>query len=270
MPKTSRKPLAEALLQALGEKEVSALETVPFEKLREAYRAVSPVLRQQGIPDWWAPTPNDWYLGDPYEVGFLEWAGKIPLMVGSVIAEWGFGPAPAGKNRMSEGEKRALIAKQFGEESADALIAAFRAAYPEKNELDLLALSNRLGTMEYCAYHAENCPSKVWNYLFALTFPYDGGKPAWHCSDIPFAFHNTDRVPICWLPGVTEKLEEEVAGAYVAFARYGDPNHPGMKGWSPFTAEKPVTMFWDRESRASDKDLKLQRLHEKVAPKGPF
>jgi hypothetical protein len=29
-------------------------------------------------------------------------------------------------------------------------------------------------------------------------------------------------------------------------------------------------MFWDRESAASDKDLPLQRLHEKVAPKGPF
>ena len=110
----------------------------------------------------------------------------------------------------------------------------------------------------------------MWNYLFAYTFTYDGGKPAWHCSDIPYAFHNTLRVPICWEPGVREKLEADVAGSYVAFARYGDPNHPGMDGWPAFTAEKPVTMYWDRESKASDKDMKLQHIHEKVAPKGPF
>jgi len=171
---------------------------------------------------------------------------------------------------MDAAEKRALLAKQFGEEKVDALISAFRAAFPEKNELDLLSLSNRLGTMEYCAYHAENARAKTFNYLFAYTFTYDGGKPAWHCSDIPFAFHNTDRVPICWEPGVTGKLEEDVAGSYVSFARYGDPNHPGMDGWAPYTAEKPCTMYWDKESRASDKDVKLQKLHSEVAAPGPF
>ena len=269
-PRTSRKPLAEALLRELGAADISALETVPFEKLREAYKAVSPALAQQGITGWWGPTPNDWYLGDPYDTGFPDWAKDIPVMVGSVIAEWGFGPAPAGKNRMGAAEKRALLAAQFGEDAADGLISAFRAAFPEKNELDLLALSNRLGTLEYCTYHAEQCRAGVWNYLFALSFPYDEGKPAWHCSDIPFAFRNTERVPVCWIPGVTEKLEREVAGAYAAFARNGDPNGEGLPSWPACTPEKPVTMYWDRESEASDKDLPLQRLHGKVAPNGPF
>lgn len=266
MPKTSKKPLVEGLLKALGETEVHALETVPFEKLRAAYAS----LGSQGGMGFWAPTPNDWYLGDPYEVEYLDWAKDIPVMVGSVIAEWGFAPLPAGRNEMSDSEKRALIAAQFGEDNADTLIRLFRAAYPEKNETELLALSNRLGTMEFCAYRAETCRAKAYNYLFAFNFPYDGGKPAWHCSDIPFAFHNIERVPICWIPGVSEKLEADVAGAYVAFARYGDPNHPGMAHWAEYTAEKPVTMFWDAESKASDKDLALMNLLAQVGPKSPF
>ena len=266
MPKISKKPLVEGLLKALGETDVHALETVPFEKLREAYAS----LGKQGGMGFWAPTPNDWYLGDPYEIGYLDWAKDIPVMVGSVIAEWGFAPLPAGRNEMSDSEKRALIAAQFGEENADTLIRLFRAAYPDKNEVELLALSNRLGTMEFCAYRAETCRAKAYNYLFAFDFPYDGGKPAWHCSDIPFAFHNISRVPICWVPGVSEKLEEDVAGAYVAFARYGDPNHAGMAHWNAYTAEKPVTMFWDAESKASDKDLALMELLAQVGPKSPF
>ena len=77
-------------------------------------------------------------------------------------------------------------------------------------------------------------------------------------------------MPICYKPGVSEKLEAEVAGAYVAFARYGDPNHPGMSHWGAYTAEKPVTMFWDAESKASDKDLALMNLLAQVGPKSPF
>ena len=271
MPKTSKKPIVEALLKELGASDVSALETVPFSELAKAYKAVSPALREQGVMAWWAPTPNDWYLGDAYEVGYCEWAKDIPVMVGGVIAEWGFAPAPKGKNDMSAGEKRAILEKQFGAAQVDELIREFKAAFPDKNELDLLALSNRLGTMEFCGYRAETCRAKAYNYLFSYTFDYDDGKPAWHCSDIPFAFHNTERVPICWRTGVSDQLEADVAGAYVAFARYGDPNHAGMDYWPAYTNEKPVTMFWDRESKASDKDLDLQKLHQQVAPKGmPF
>lgn len=270
-PKVSKKPIAEALMAKLGLSDVSGLETVPYDELAKAYREVAPLLREQGIMAWWAPTPNDWYLGDPYEVGYLEWAKDIPVMVGSVIAEWGFAPAPRGKNSMSDAEKREIIARQFGEAHADELIALFRAAYPDKNELDLLSISNRLGTMEFCAYRAETCRARAYNYLFSFTFPYDDGKPAWHCADIPFAFHNIDKVPICHRPGISERLQEEVAGAYVAFARYGDPNHAGMANWPAYTAQAPVTMFWDKCSKASDKDLALQKLHEQVAPKGmPF
>ena len=86
--------------------------------------------------------------------------------------------------------------------------------------------------------------------MFSLNFTYDDGKPAWHCSDIPFAFHNTEIVPVANIEGVSDRLEAEYAGAYVAFARTGNPNHEGMAQWPAYTADTQTTMVFDRETVA--------------------
>ena len=36
--------------------------------------------------------------------------------------------------------------------------------------------------------------------------PYDDGHVAWHCAEIPFVFHNADKVPVCNLPGVSDQM----------------------------------------------------------------
>lgn len=264
------KEVIEALLMELGTDNIEVLEALPFDKLSAAYSEAAKKLQAKGIRAWWAPKANDWYLGDPYEIGFTDFAKTVPVMVGSVISEWGFAPAPEGKNEMSADNKRKLIAKQFGEDYADELIRLFKAAYPDKNELDLLSISNRLGTLEYTAEKAKQSSAPAYNYLFTFSFPYDGGKPAWHCSDIPFVFKNTDKVAICNLHGVSDALENAVSGAYLAFAKTGDPNGEGLALWPAYKVEKPATLFFDVECEASYKDKELMELHNKVAPKGMF
>ncbi len=268
-PQDGEGNIAEAIMDELGAKSAEALEKAGLEELCAASRAALGKLEKKGVRIWWAPKANGWYLGDPYDVGFTDFAKRVPVMVGSVICEWGFMPAPAGKNEMSPAERKRLLDGYFKTDSAE-LIALFREAYPDKNELDLMALSNRLGTLEYASEKAAQSLAPVYNYLFAFTFPYDGGKPAWHCSDIPFVFRNTDKVPICNQPGVSDGLEEAVCGAFTAFARYGDPNHKGMDKWPAYTADRPATMYFDRSCEASFKDIRLMELHDKIAPKGMF
>ena len=93
--------------------------------------------------------------------------------------------------------------------------------------------------------------------------------PAWHCSDIPFAFHNAELVAICNGEGCDE-LEKAYFGAYMAFAHTGSPNGAGLAEWPAFTTEGRSTMYFDAVSEAkADADTKLQEIHEKVAP-DPF
>lgn len=77
----------------------------------------------------------------------------------------------------------------------------------------------------------------------------DDGKPAWHCSDIPFFFHNTDKVLICNIPGVSDQLEDRMASAWVNFARYGVPSCPSLPEWTPCKPGDVATMIFDRDCK---------------------
>src|SRR5699024_12491343 len=61
-------------------------------------------------------------------------------------------------------------------------------------------------------------------------FPYttlfrslDGGKTAWHCCEIPFVFHNIEKVPVCNDSEETKILEKQMSFAWAQFARTGKP-----------------------------------------------
>lgn len=262
--------IAEMLMKRLDVKSVEELEAVPTEDLIYAFRKIEPELKEKG---WsgiglWRPVANDWYLGHPYEVGYSESASKKPLMVGSVIAEFGafMGNIP-NKDEIPVEERRNILAEQFGEEKADELIQLFKEVYPDKNELILSCMSNRTGLMEFVDHRSKNAEAPVYAYLFAYDFPINGGTPAWHCADIPFAFHNTDKVAICNRDdGSTDRLEKAYSGAYIAFAKNGNPNDEGLAEWPAYTENCKATMLFDSDSRPMiDEDTELQKAHLPVS-----
>ncbi|MDR3147436.1 MAG: carboxylesterase family protein [Treponema sp.] len=271
-PPRDDRALAKNLLEelGLGEGDAEKLETVPFTVLARAFNRVSKKARKQGVFVNWGPQTNEWYPGDPLQTGFSDFAKSFPTMVGTVIAEFGFGPGIPGRRSLSPEARREIIAQRYGSHTED-LIALFKKAYPGKNELDLLSLDTifRPGTLRHIDRKAAEASAPVYSYLFALEFEYDVGKPAWHCSDIPFVFRNTDRVAVCAIEGVTERLEDQISGAYVNFARNGNPGHPSLPDWPAWSGSTKATMVFDRESRVFlDHEQELLALLQKAAP--PF
>ena len=87
-------------------------------------------------------------------------------------------------------------------------------------------------------------------YQFAWQTPVLDGRPrAFHCSEIAFAFCNTD-LAASMTGGTTEArvLAERVSDAWINFARKGDPNHSGLPKWPAFSADKSPTMVFDNKS----------------------
>ena len=85
----------------------------------------------------------------------------------------------------------------------------------------------------------------VYSYQLTYEFPIDGGKAAWHCSEIPFVFHNTDRVSVCNVQGETDRLQERMCSAWVNFARYGNPQTASLPKWDPCRPDDEATMIFD-------------------------
>ena len=271
-PPRDDRAVAKAILEelGLGEGDAEKLETLPFPALARAFNRANRKLRKQGVFLDWGPQANDWYPGDPLQRGFSDFAKTFPTMVGSVIAEFGFGPAVPGRRGLSPEERRAKVAERYGGH-ADELVVLFKKAYPGKNELDLLNVDTmfRPGTLRYIERKAAEASAPVYSYLFALEFEVDGGKSAWHCSDIPFVFRNTDRVAVCNIEGVTEKLEDQISGAYVNFARSGNPGNKALGDWPAWSSGRKATMVFDRESAVRvEHEQELLALLQKAAP--PF
>jgi len=244
------KVLAEKMLEILGGDEISLLETAPLTDLQKAYNLASQELvGPMGGFGGCGPTPNDWYLGDPLSVGFTEHAATIPIMVGTVVAEMGYpGKLPV-RDTIGEAETRRLLADEYGEENVDDFIRAFHAAYPDKPAVYALYLSDRLRVLEFCKKKAEMNAAPAYNYNFALVFPFNGGTPAWHCAEIPFVFHNAEKLPLYHIDGgVTETVEQTTCSAWVNFARTGNPSGGAVGEWQAFEADKEYTYIFDEVS----------------------
>jgi para-nitrobenzyl esterase len=254
----------------IDEKDIEKLEKINFAVLARAFNRVSRRMRKEGKMIGWGPHKNDWYIGDPFDVGFSAFSKTVPTMVGTVIAEFGFMPGVPKKNDLSAEQRREVLAKRYGEYTGE-LISLFKKAYPGKNDLDLMFVDGlfRPATLKYADMKSAVASAPVYSYMFALEFDYDYGKQAWHCSDIPFFFHNSNLVAICNIEGVTGKLEEEMAGAFVAFARSGNPNHKNLVHWPAYTPDNKAVIVFDRVTGIRvDYEKELLALLKKATP--PF
>ena len=263
-------PLIQALLNELGlkEDEVERLETIPYYELANAYNKVSPALAMQGEYIGCTPKPNAYYKGEGTEVGFRKEATNVPLMVGTVFGEFAMVPLPFFKDEVPEECIKEILTQRFGA-GTEELIEEFKKVYPNKNIADLLTLDIifRCPAKQFVKEFAK-AGGTAYSYLFALEFPYHHNKTAWHCSDIPFVFHNTELVPVANIPEVSDKLEEQMFKAVIQFARTGNPNHDFIPEWKASKEGDEATMVFDRECEVRHNfDDRLLQLHIAASPK---
>lgn len=259
-----------AMLEELGltAAEVGQLETIPYAQLVQVYMKAMPQVASTGAYVGNGPQVNDWFKGNPLQAGLREHAFDIPMMLGSVYGEFAFTPQRFDKKSLTNEERRAIVRKIYGNHTEE-MEALFTKTYPGKDFTDLLNIDRamRQPSKKLAAMHAAGEKAGTYLYQFNLEFPMMN-KIAWHCSDIPFFFHNTELVEVCSIPGVTEKLEEQMFGAFINFAKTGVPKQENLPAWPSVTKSQEPTMIFDKdcEVRNNFDDSLLEKIDSILPP----
>jgi para-nitrobenzyl esterase len=276
MEKKNSLRVAELTLQnlRLDASQIDRLDEIPFRELFDASQKASQTAGEEqgnkgvfGSMFPWAPVVDGDYLpAQPFDTIAPEVSKDIPLMVGTTLNE--FAAAVAVSNPMTRDsanwtfdQMKSYLHEQYGDKT-DAVIAAYRKAYPGMKFNDWLLVDNqfRPGTLIMASLKSDQHRAPVYNYLFAWQSPVlDGSSHAPHCAEIPFAFDNIALDEQGTGGGKDAyDLAEKVSQAWISFARTGNPNNRGLPKWPAYTREKGAVMIFDNISQVRynyDKDL---------------
>jgi para-nitrobenzyl esterase len=189
-------------------------------------------------------------------------ATDVPMLIGSNEDEY-FG-ADIGEDDDALHEALA----RFGEEHVDEIVKVYRTASPGMSSSMIVrragtdsGMGSGTVTMTECKVAGTNTP--VWTYFFTFQL---GGR-AGHGYEIPFVFDNLEAV----FPATEsrQKLADEMSDSWIAFARSGDPNHPGLPAWPSYTLERRATMTFNRGEClvVDDPAPEARELWSRIAPR---
>lgn len=190
----------------------------------------------------------------PFRPDAPAMSADVPLIVGTTLNEFVHGLNHPQFEAMGQDELAAR-AERFLPGRGASLVAAFRRRAPNASPFDLWSriatAPIRQAAVDQALAKAQLGRAPAYLYWFSWATPVLDRRPrAFHCLDIPFAFANTDRCDSMTGGGPDARaLSDQIADAFVAFARSGDPNHAGLPRWEPVAPGGAATMIFDAMSR---------------------
>jgi len=274
LEKEDTQAIAKETMAQLGltQSNVDSIQNIPFEVLAKASTkalgVVSEKMKAAGKPVIgfglnWGPSRDGNDL--PYQVSSpeaLALSKNIPLLIGTAKNEF----APF-MNMRFVGASKETIMKQIKEQykdKADAYIAAARKAYPNdtdpKDLLDIDTMFRPGAVVQANDKSTLEGGAPVYMYLFTWQSPvFDGKYKALHCMELPFMFDNIDLANQMTGGGKdAHALAEKMSGAWLNFAKTGNPNYKNLPEWPAYTPTNTATMHFDNTCQIKpqlDKEL---------------
>ena len=248
---------ARALLDRLGlsEGDVDRLREVPAEELFRAAmpapgqgNGAMPPLRLGVVVDGHTLHQVPWQEGAP------SGSAHVPMLIGCCRDEATLFSRDRAHLYALEwpGLRDALVAEEMTAEAADALVAIYRRQRPQASPSDLyFAIRTdrtlRPATVRQAELQLAQGQADVYLYQFRWQPPLgDGQLRAFHTAELPLALRLV-------LYPESDHLSREIAGAWAAFARTGDPSHAELPDWPAYDPTRRATMLFDLpESRPVD------------------
>ncbi|WP_281540646.1 carboxylesterase/lipase family protein [Maribacter aestuarii] len=261
LEKEDTQDIAKETLSQLGldKASVDSIQNIPFEILAEASsKALSVVAEKMKVAGKqiigfglnWGPSRDGKDL--PYQIGSpeaLEMSKNIPLLIGTAKNEF----APFANMRFVGASEETIMnhIKETYKDKADIYIAAVKKAYPNdtdpKDLLDVDTMFRPGAVVQANEKSAVKDGAPVYMYLFTWQSPvFDGKFKALHCMELPFMFNNINLAN--HMTGGGEEahlLAEKMSGAWLNFAKTGNPNYSNLPEWPAYNNSNTATMHFD-------------------------
>ncbi len=241
--------------------DADALRQLPMQQLLEAVKLrdpsrventglyVGPVLDARNLPvhPFWPQAPAQ--------------SAAIPMVIGNTHDETRafLGNDPANHTLSWEALPARLEAQQYVDLLPTVVIAEYRRLYPHYTPSEIFFAATTAGRSwrgaieELEARARQGAPT--WAYQLDW---YDRGGDAahlraFHTLDIPLVFHNLQQPGARTGNGLeAQHVADTMSDALLAFARHGDPNHPGLPHWEPYALDRRQTLQFDANSHLGD------------------
>ena len=259
IPREAANKSTAAFLAKVGVKpdEIDQLQSLPVDRLINALAGgrFGPVVDGKTLP------------ANPFDPTAPEISASVPLLIGTVQTEVTFFPGQQ-LDPIDEAALRERVKQTFRASDADTdrIISVYKKVDPAISNIDValesasdsFAWTNAITAAERKAALGK---APAYMYYFKWRSPVREGKlKAMHCMEIPFVFDNPDAGKSMTGSGEDRyALAAKISGAWVAFARTGNPSQKGL-AWPAYTTQKRATMILDDKCEVVDDPRKEVRL----------
>ncbi len=269
MEKRWSQAIAAETMKNLGVTDADDLKTVPYEQLlaagEKAIKDVRTEADKEGVASFifgWAPTVDGNVLpAQPFDPAAPEQSKDIPVMIGTTIHEFSASTYVPMFRNISQEDAEKYLQSKYGERTAE-FLEIFAKTYPDYQPKDLIDtdFTFRPSAVGQADIKAAQNGAEVYTYMFAWESPVmDGILRSTHCMEIPFVFNNAVRHASMTGGGAEAvKLADLMSGAWINFARTGNPNAEGLPQWPAYNPEEGAMMYFDNECEIKynhDKEL---------------
>lgn len=251
--------VARLLAQAgLDRTQVAALQHLSAEKLLAAYTGA--VASANGNDSFRPVVDGATVPHHPFDPAAPDLARDVPLLIGTCETEKSFYDVTADPLTLPLDDAQLIheIAHFVGIDAALAreVIADYRERRPAACGRDLFNIiasdhQYRRSAVEAAQRKAQRGGASAYLYEFTWKTPVLGGMlKTPHTMCLPFVFGTAEIAKDFVGTGPEQAaLTKAVMGAWVAFARSGDPNHAELPAWAPYEASTRPTMIFDNDCR---------------------
>jgi para-nitrobenzyl esterase len=153
------------------------------------------------------------------------------------------------------------------DEAAERVLSIYRRTYPDARPTDSWVQiytdrSMRMRSITLAERKAAAGRAPVYMYFFAWnTVGFKGRYKALHMAEIPFVFDNIDNADAMTHGRADARaLAGKMSGAWIAFARTGNPATSALPAWPAYSASTRATMILDNDPRVENDPARELRL----------